>query len=58
MKLATWLKRTTTLAISESGEFCQAAWAVSEPPERGLAILQRFDANCLYAARNTLQNAI
>ena len=27
------------------------------PPERGLAGLQHFDANCLYAARNRLQNA-
>ena len=27
-------------------------------PERGLAVLQCFYANCLYAARNRLQDAV
>ena len=52
--------RTSNRTSSKRCEFCQAIWVVSggSRPERGLAVWQRFNANCLDAARNRLQNAV
>ena len=36
----------------------QRGWSLGSGPKMGLAILQRIGANCLYVARNRLQNAV
>jgi hypothetical protein len=44
---------------NDAGEFAkQLGRFRGTRPERGLALLQCFNANCLYAARNRLQNAV
>jgi len=38
--------------------FAAVSWFRGTGPKRGLAVLQCFNANCLYAARIRLQNAV